>query len=126
MEMRFLREVASGLLLVALLCALPVVAAASPSAGEENAPLAWWRVLQHSVAEWFAVSPALPPPAVAPPGVAPAQGVRSELPLRTWGPPVAQPVEPSDTPLLRLIGKDGTNTQCTGEGGPGWDPDGCH
>ena len=110
MDLRSLREVASGLLLAALLCSLPVVAGAAPAAEQEPATAEWWHGLHQRVAEaialWWPPSPA----------VSGAQKVRD------WEPPVDGPPRP---PRWRVIAKDGGNNQCTGEGGPGWDPDGC-
>lgn len=110
MEFKCLRKVASGLLLAALMCTLPAVAAAAPSVPEEGAATSWWQGLQQRVAEWVAAWVPSPPAAGA--------GLR----LREPTPPRAEP----PVPILRfVIAKDGANSQCTGEGGPEWDPDGC-
>jgi hypothetical protein len=110
MDLKSLRGVASGLLLAALLCALPVAAAAAPTAHEEGAASAWWQGLQQRVAEWVAV------------WIPPSPAVEGELRLREPNPPKIEPRLPGLRPVLA---NDGGNSQCTGEGGPGWDPDGC-
>lgn len=111
MDMKSLRGVASGLLLAALLCTLPVVAAAAPTALEEGVSSTWWQGLQQQVAEWVAF------------WIPPSPAEDGELRQREPRSPEVKPRLPG---LRPMIGFDGGNSQCTGEGGPDWDPDGCH
>lgn len=108
MDIKCLRGVASGLLLVAMLCALPVVAAAAPTAHEESAATAWWQGLQQQVAEWVTW------------WVPPSPAENGEQRLRE---PRAPKVEPRLPGVGFVHGNDGS--QCTSPGGPGWDPNGC-
>lgn len=111
MDIKCLRGVASGLLVAAMLCALPLAAAAAPTAHEEGVSTTWWQGLQQQVAEWVAW------------WVPPSPAENGEQRLRE---PRAPKVEPALPGLRPVLGFDGSNSQCSGEGGPDWDPDGCH
>lgn len=110
MSLKSMREAFSVLLLAALLCTLPMAAGAAPTTEEESAPAGWWQAVERQVAGWLGA------------WLAPEAPWRGEQRLRAAAP---EP-EPAPPTLSVVSSPDGSTGPCPGEGGPGWDPNGCN